>query len=214
MASTTNKVVDSDALLKRLGEIEGLDVTAGLGNMQHKLPFYFKQLQNFAQRHTQEAKHIEELLKIHDTRAAMLLAHSLKGVAATLGIEHIRHIAATIEAILKQEISNPLNEVALPLKQLNQALIAFSAKFQVLVSAPEPIQEKLSVDYSANQLNAVVIEMRSLLVTGNIKSIAYLEEHRQAFQLILGNAAFIKLSLHAEKFEFEQALYILQQAQV
>ena len=214
MAPTANKVVDSDALLKRLGEIDGLDVTAGLGNMQHKLPFYFKQLHNFAQRHTQEAKHIEELLKIHDTRAAMLLAHTLKGVAATLAIEHIRHIAATIEAILKQEINDPLNEVALPLKQLNQALIAFSAKIQVLVSAPEPIQEKLSVDYSANQLNALVIEMCGLLVTGNIKSLAYLEEHRQAFQQILGNAAFNKLSLHAEKFEFEQALYILQQAHI
>lgn len=213
-ATVANKLVDNAELLKCLGEIDGLDVTAGLRNLEHKLPFYLKQLQNFVQRHTQEAMHIEELLTIQDTRAAILAAHTLKGVAAILGIEHIRHIAGTIEAILKQEASDSLNEVAMQIKQLNQALIAFSAKIQVLVSAPEPKMEKLSVEYSASQLNAVVIEMLDLLVAGNIKSLAYLEEHGQAFQQILGNDAFSQLNLHAEKFEFELALHILQQARV
>ena len=211
--ATEQKLMDGSALLGSLSEIEGLNVTAGLGNLENKLPFYFKQLQNFVQHHSQEDKHIEELLKTQDVQSAILSAHTLKGVAATLGIEHIRHIAATIEAILKQGVTDPSREVTVPLKQLNQALVSFSSKIQVL-STPPAANAELSGQHSVIQLKRVLNEINNLLAAGNIQSLDYLTEHRQAFQQILSSADLTMLSMHAERFEFEQALQILQNARI
>ncbi len=206
------KMEDSSALQQCLAEVEGLDAAVGLRNLKNKLPFYVKQLQHFVERHTQDASHIEELLRNHDKQTAVFAAHTLKGVAATLGIERICHTVATIEAILKQNTDDSLPDVAVPLKQLNQMLVAFSAKIRALPSVSVSTGDISNVDYSAEQLNAAISEMLGLLAGNHMKSLTYLETHRQAFQQILGNESLRTLSLHVENFEFEQAMHILQQA--
>ncbi|OAH98208.1 PAS domain S-box protein [Methylomonas methanica] len=198
------------ALHERLANIPGLDLQAGLHNLQNKLPFYLRQLRHFAQRHAAEAENIRQLLAVGDWEAAQRAAHSLKSSAATLGITHIRQTAEGIEMALKQQAAAAVDSLQRPLKQLTEQLAAFIARILEVLPSEPALQEISQPSYSEKALRAVVEGLRILLEEGNIQSQVYVQNHQEQLRQALGREGVASLTRHVEVFAFDQALDVLQ----
>jgi PAS domain S-box-containing protein len=212
VVATESPADSAEALRARLAGISGLDLAAGLYNVQNKLPFYLRQLRHFTERHADEAAKIEQLLAAGDLQAAQIAAHSLKGAAATLGVTQIGHVAAAIELPLKQKTANTAEQLAVSLQQLAEQLASFIAEVQAVLPVSSPNLESSLSPYPAEQLRAVIDKLSNLLTEGNIQSQAYLHDHRAELCQALGREVAEVLSRDVEVFAFDKALEALRRS--
>ncbi len=210
VVETASSKDSAEALRGRLAGISGLDLAAGLDNVQNKLPFYLRQLRHFTERHADEAVNIQHLLAAGDLQAAQIAAHSLKGASATLGVTQISQVAAAIELPLKQKTANTAEQLAVPLQQLAEQLARFIAEVQAVVPASSPNLEFGLSPYSAEHLRAVIDTLSNLLAEGNIQSQVYLHDHRAELYQALGREVAEVLSRDVEVFAFDKALEALR----
>ncbi|NML15710.1 PAS domain S-box protein [Azohydromonas caseinilytica] len=89
-------------LVARLALHPGVDVAEALSNLPGMEDRYESLLQLFAQHHGEDAARLAGLLARGDRRGALLLAHSLKGVAATLGATELTAAARALESRLRE----------------------------------------------------------------------------------------------------------------
>jgi len=82
--------------------IPGLDRVQGLSSVAGNQTLYLKLLGRFAANHGEDAAKLRRILVAGDMAEARLLAHTLKGVAATLGAETVRQRAAELELALRE----------------------------------------------------------------------------------------------------------------
>ncbi len=105
----------------RLEQIEGLDTVAGLQSVAGKRDFYEKMMRQFCD--SDQAHAIDttkELLAEEDGEGAERAAHSLKGVAGTLGAVELERRAQGLEAAIsgEEEVDAHLNTVQEELDRL------------------------------------------------------------------------------------------------
>jgi CheY-like chemotaxis protein len=89
-------------LLARLALHPGVDVAAALSNLPGMEDRYESLLQLFAKHHGQDAARLVAQLDRGELREATMLAHSLKGVAATLGATELAEAARAVENRLRE----------------------------------------------------------------------------------------------------------------
>jgi PAS domain S-box-containing protein len=89
-------------LPSRLALHPGVDVAAALSNLPGMEDRYESLLQLFATHHGEDAAKLASQLEQGDVRAATLTAHSLKGVAATLGATELAAAARELEVKLRE----------------------------------------------------------------------------------------------------------------
>ena len=85
-----------------LPAIEALDAITGLRRTQGDLARYRRLLEMFVRTEADIAQRVDAALKLDDRVTACRHAHSLKGVAATIGADELAAVAATIEEYLRQ----------------------------------------------------------------------------------------------------------------
>jgi CheY-like chemotaxis protein/HPt (histidine-containing phosphotransfer) domain-containing protein len=81
--------------------IDGVDTKAGLARTGGKPEQYANLLRRFAERHANDPAEISRALEAGDRALAQRLAHTLKGVAATMGVNAVSAAAQRIEEALK-----------------------------------------------------------------------------------------------------------------
>ncbi len=107
LAATPAATVDrgserlNDGILAELACVPGLNVKSGLAMLRGNAVKYVELLRRFSASHRDDASRLDALLLEHDAASARLLAHTLKGAAATLGAERIAAAATHLEAILR-----------------------------------------------------------------------------------------------------------------
>ena len=88
--------------LAKLPAIEVLDARTGLRRTQGDLARYRRLLEMFVHTDADVVSRIEAALEAGDRVAACRHAHSLKGVAATVGADELAAVAGTVEEYLRQ----------------------------------------------------------------------------------------------------------------
>jgi len=91
-------------LRQRLEAIAGLDVALGLQSLRDRLPTYVRLLTKFIDTHGNDMTLVRERLAKGDQAEARRLAHSLKGVSATLGARDVSTRSLALEAAIKQQL--------------------------------------------------------------------------------------------------------------
>jgi len=81
-------------------DLPGIDKADGLQRMMNKTTLYEKVLRDFHARFANEATHIRAALAAGDFPAAARRAHSLKGLAGTIGASALQSAAEELESIL------------------------------------------------------------------------------------------------------------------
>ena len=91
------------ATLTRLRRLPGLNVTRGLTMLGGNPERYLSVLGHFAELHTADMTQLTASLAAGDRASALRIAHTLKGTAATLGIEHIGTLAGQLADRLRSD---------------------------------------------------------------------------------------------------------------
>jgi polar amino acid transport system substrate-binding protein len=98
-----NNPLEPAAAIKELPDLPGIDTQAGLKRVGGQLASYLKLLHKFIGNQAQGIELIHSSYSAGDSEACIRRAHSLKGVAATLGANTLAEIASDLEKQLKQQ---------------------------------------------------------------------------------------------------------------
>ncbi len=140
-----------------LAGIEGLDVEGGVKRVMGKRDFYEKLVKGFATgEEAQSVTTVRGQLSDEDREAAERTAHSLKGVAGTIGAGELQHRAAGLESAIKEgqgedEIESQLSSVD---EELSRLVAAITEAMGLEVGAGEGAE----VEEAPLELDEAVIE--------------------------------------------------------
>ena len=103
--------------------IEGLDVHKGLGHMMGKKPLYIAMLRKYIEGQRHCIQSIRDALDAGQPATAQRIAHTLKGVSATIGATMIADHAANIETALRgqytrADVENALTTLQAPMEHV------------------------------------------------------------------------------------------------
>ncbi|CAK0761850.1 two-component system, sensor histidine kinase and response regulator [Gammaproteobacteria bacterium] len=133
--SPTTVAVSQDDVLARLATLPGMDLPRGLAVMRGRKDKYLRLLNGLVSDHRNDTARLIEYLAANDTSAIRFLAHSLKGVAATLHVTAVAQCAARLETVIRNT-SDPLDplQITALIYEIDQA---FKPLIAILGSLPE-----------------------------------------------------------------------------
>lgn len=106
-------IADDDPLA-RLQDVEGFDIGAGLRYLGGSQVVYRRMLQRYAALNSDAVARIESAITAGDLETTRMLAHSLKGASATLGLVAVQQAALAVEQAVRDGLSVPAIEALLP----------------------------------------------------------------------------------------------------
>jgi signal transduction histidine kinase/HPt (histidine-containing phosphotransfer) domain-containing protein/ActR/RegA family two-component response regulator len=116
------------ALLERLQQLPGVDVTRGLSMVRGKTDKYLDLVRHFLEGHVGDIEKLNAAIAGGDHELAVRLAHTLKGSAATLGIDNLAENAKHIEFALRSLTAGSLSQAGLDIDMaaIGQGLTALA----------------------------------------------------------------------------------------
>ena len=165
--------------------IDGLDVAGGLRRVRGKKAFYTKLLRTFAADQDGAVAALRADLAQGQRQGALRRAHTLKGLAASIGMERIAQQAAQLEADLRSErdaagLQDPLNTLEADLQGFLQEL---AQQLPAAVDATAP------ADKLDTQRVALLVQvMAGLLADDNLEAVECLADNEAVLKPALGQA--------------------------
>ena len=202
---------DGDAAWReRLAAIPGLNVADGLRTAHGRMGLYLRALGKFVS--GREAALLEQALAGRDPIGARRAAHTLKGVAATLGAQALRHQAAALEqSLIQAGPQADLSAFAADAADLDLAFQRLAGELAAVLPLPEALPPLDAGAVDASALEAATSRLRQLLETDDMDCAQVYRDHEALLAQALGPAAR-KLSLQIDDFAFEEALATLNGA--
>jgi HPt (histidine-containing phosphotransfer) domain-containing protein len=151
---------------------------------------------------------IARALESGDWPEAERLAHTIKGVAATLGAAAVEKPALALEQALRSRVG--AEAVASPLADLNAALSNFLQGLRTALPKEVTPAEESEID--SETAAALLAEMAALLRDFDVAACELFDSHRADFSAILGPAASEALQKQIANFAFAEALETLSPA--
>ncbi len=181
--------IPEEAILLALKSIPGLDVDAGLKRLMGKQDFYTRMLRQFTI--GEEARTVATVraqLEAGDRHTAERAAHSLKGVAATLGASALQGWAAELERSIREKEPEDQIEslVAAMEKELARLIAAIQEALQVVEESPETAE---AGDVDWEKARAVVARLEVLLEQDDAGAINVFEQSAPLIRAAFGDAA-------------------------
>jgi HPt (histidine-containing phosphotransfer) domain-containing protein len=199
-----------DALMDALRTIPGLNVGVGLLRTANKPDFYVSMLRKFVWSQEDSVLRMRQSLAVANTHSGALSAHTLKGLAGSLGAMQLFDSADVLEHLLGTSCD---------LRQLEHALEATDTLLQVLVQAlkhaPGFAQDREVVAYGTlsepemRTARQALREIRMCLQDNNANALEIWETHVRILRPLLRQWAQVEVAIGA--FEFENAMELLNQ---
>jgi signal transduction histidine kinase/CheY-like chemotaxis protein/HPt (histidine-containing phosphotransfer) domain-containing protein len=201
-ASTARASADAAALPR----IDGLDTRAGLTRAGGKEALYVDLLRQFAANFAAADRQIARLLEDGRREEAIRLAHSLKGVAATLGADRVADAASRLETTLLsgEGVDDALHLVHAELAPLTDALRA-----QVDATVASAVAAA-TVEMRPKALPGWVDHLRRLLSEGDSAAQQLWRERGEELRDVLPADAYRRVQRALDNFDFDAALEVLR----
>ncbi len=199
----------SAALRQRLAAVPGLKTATGLRVVQGDWDAYEHLLRRFCEDRAGMAQELLAHVHAGGWSEAERAAHTLKGLAATLGAEPVRVAAARVDELLRAEIRDAT--------ELEAAIAALQAELEDLVTALHgclpPLAEVTPQALDWSRLRRGLAELTLLLQNDDVRALQQYHALADALANALG-AAEPELRHAVEAFDFDKALQLLQAAEV
>jgi CheY-like chemotaxis protein len=187
------------------GDLPGIDIDTGLKRVGGNRKLFRKLLVDFRQDHGNDISAIREALDQGQAEVAQRLAHTIKGVAGTLGAETLRTRAAELETALKEEsessYSARIEALQLAMDPVLQGLTALSTDHEPSADTDENIEPA--------EIASLLDELEQLIREMDPDS----EQKAEVLQRKLGGSGDSKLAAelvrNVSAFEFDAALQTL-----
>jgi two-component system sensor histidine kinase/response regulator len=189
-------------LLKR---IVGLDSSFGVQAVRGRMETYLRLLAKFTETHSADFTNLRRMLSEENREEARRIAHSLKGVSATLGAVHINQASIALEQAIRDGAEKA---TLLPLiDHVEEAYHALHSQLATLQENTSP--PAASIDAAAAQ--TLLQEIRRELEHGDMSVQERVRFHAETLKQLLG-PRFGEFDNLVSSFEFENALAFLNQA--
>ncbi len=183
-----------------LPELPGVRVEEGLRRMGGNLAAYYAVLEKFRNNQQHLAAELAESLQRGDNRSAERLAHTLKGVAATLGAEEIGKQAAELEKTLREDATVSAPQLASLAEQLNALFAAIDLAIDARCAAqPERLPDLAEIP-------ALLDELKNQLQMFDTQSIDTMDKIRQRIGMHPDWQDFAQLDRYINAYDYENAL--------
>jgi two-component system sensor histidine kinase/response regulator len=186
--------------------IAGLDTQDGLRRVLGNEALYLVLLQKFVNGQKKLVAELAAALACGDLETAQRLAHTIKGVAGSIGAAQVQALAAEVERLVRERGSGA---------EIEAAFAAFAAPLGQLIAAiesslPRP-EQRVDVIVDAERLRAVCAKLEALLDYDDSAAIDVFDENAD-----LLNSAFPgyyrRIDKSIKEFDFEEALAALREA--
>ena len=192
-----------------LDAVQGLVWRDGLKRHLNNRSGYEKMLRRFQTSQADTANTLRQSLAQGDTASAERQAHTLKGIAGTLGAEQLQSYSGVLEMALRQGV---------PPQDCTAMVQAVEAELHRLLKAlhsalPVATQTATPVAFDAESLAAarpLLIQLDALLTDFDADAVTYYEDHAESFRAALGQqAAALETALN--RYDFEAASQLLRE---
>ena len=205
LANTPAFAINHEAALPMIFSSPLLDMPTGIvyfGGNEHA---YFKMLAQFVSLHQHDIETINTLLEEHNNHDAERLAHTLKGISATLGANTLKDLSFSIETALRhadntENLTDLLTEAHQELTTLCQFITDLN------IDPAPPIAYKLSPENFKIQLTKLIM----LLEDDDLESAYILESLLPLLKEKISPEHADLLLEQMNNYDFENALNNLQ----
>jgi len=191
------------AQLEYLEKITEIDLKQALFYLNGSYKNISKELTRFKNNHANDITQIKEKLEANDFLFASRIAHTLKGVGATLGTKNIQAIAANLENAIDTN-SDEIETLIETLEQKHQVLID-----QITQYIPSEDNHKNDKTYSKAEINDALDALIQCLKDHDFNSHEILSQHMPMLisQFEISSSPLEQL---VENYEFDEALALLE----
>ncbi len=190
--------------MEDLQPVEGLDSSEALARLGGNRSLYLKLLHQFL-----EQESVPSRIQVHLTRGDRLdaerMAHTLKGVAGTLGVGALRKAAAELEQAIRLEDPRVPEQLAVVQTSLSDLIAR-------LRPALPPLPGHPAQGVEPGQREEVLARMDDLLSSYDSDAQELFETHRALFQVVLTAEDFAAFQAHLSQFALDEAQQVLRQA--
>ena len=189
------------------GPFELLDIAAGLRSFGGVRPSYERMLRRFPSLHRGDGLLLREMLDRGDSEGARRIAHTLKGVAATLGAGPLRLAAAGLEELLRHPAALPEGSLDGIMGVLEQTIEAIERGFPAETPALREVQ-----GVSLDQIEAAqaIDRLEWLLQRDDMKAPEVWDELSSWFAQQYGVEAAAAIARAVQDFDFPLAMQRLR----
>jgi HPt (histidine-containing phosphotransfer) domain-containing protein len=198
--------------LDELPSIAGLDTTAGLGRLAGNRKLYLKLLWQFIEQQGPAPAQIAEALGRHDDSLAERLAHTIKGLAGSIGAGNLQQVAAKLEKAIATR--TPAAELTPQLREFSGGMEDLVSRLRAALPPEEiaPMSTAPAVPLDPAQSKRGVEEMMSHLSNFDPTAAECLEANRDIFRVLLPGDSYTRFEQSVNGFAFAEALAQLQPA--
>ena len=182
--------------------LPGIDIRAGLATAAGKKSLYLKLLNRFREGQSGFEAVYRAALQAGNLPEATRHAHTLKGVAGTIGARKLQKSAANLE-VLSQH-SSPAEELKAALRQTTAELtVVLDGLTSLGTTAPSSASSVPKA--AADLLQARLQQLPALLEQGDVEALNRIQEIENLLDTQQREGLFAELLRHIEAFEFEAA---------
>jgi signal transduction histidine kinase/HPt (histidine-containing phosphotransfer) domain-containing protein/BarA-like signal transduction histidine kinase len=184
----------------------GVDVAAGLRRVLGKHRLYLDLLNSYLTGQSSLLSQLSAALAVGELETAELLAHSCKGMSATIGANTVAQAADALEQALRA--NRPLDELQVCLQDLTAPLEALLG--QLREKLPCAV-EAAPIAIDVGELQAICRHLDELLGDFDAQAVPYFATHAGVLRGAFANS-FPQLEGAVKRYEFEGAQVILSEA--
>ncbi|MBF0125265.1 MAG: Hpt domain-containing protein, partial [Magnetococcales bacterium] len=192
--------------------LPGTDLVVGLRHVGGNQRLYVKLLKEFHQDYRDVMTVMRAAERQGDTGQLLRMAHTLKGVAGSLGATELHLVVRDYEAALKQGLA-ATEETWLPRLEAALTLVMQGiAQWLAVVDAPPPVDHAAMIDVAqidVAQLMPLCQELARLLASGFAEAVDKVEIVAQLLLHSPYQPALQEIKQQVEDYEFEAALQSL-----
>jgi HPt (histidine-containing phosphotransfer) domain-containing protein len=211
-AKTDTKAQDGaiSATTTELPPVDGLDSADGLRRVAGNRKLYLKLLRDFASQQADAVARIRAALNSHDIDSATRVAHTLKGVAGSLGAGPVQTAAAAVEILLRDRAAADATNPALDhlagvldtfLTRLRAALPGTATQVATTMAAVAPAHTR-----------AIAEQLKKLFAGFDTSAVTFVEENEAGLRPAFDAVTWEQFQRHIQGFEFADAQALLDQA--
>jgi HPt (histidine-containing phosphotransfer) domain-containing protein len=201
--------VPAPAATEALPLVEGLDTTDGMLRVGGNRTLYLKLLRQFIEAEHDAPARIRERLSVEDRATAERMAHTIKGVAGSLGAGAVQAAAAELERAVK-EGSSAAGALCDNLATMLSPLVA-----GLRVALGEPPSVKASENQAAidpAMIRETVVRMTRFLSEFDPAAVECLGSDGARFRALFDPATLSEFEQHVAGYAFTEAQALLDRA--
>jgi PAS domain S-box-containing protein len=206
---TTSQDGAGRATTAELPAVDGLDSADGLRRVAGNTRLYMKLLREFASQQADAVEQIRAALAANDAERATRVAHTLKGVAGSLGAGPVQTAAAAVENLLRDRAGPDATNPAL--EHLTAVVDPFLTRLRAALATTIPVAPATPA-VAAAPTRAIAAQLKKLFAEFDASAVTFTEENQASLRPAFDAVTWEQFLRQTQQFAFADAQALLDQA--